>query len=158
MLMKRQVETQHNGDWRAYVDHKWSMEKRSTPDEGLEDLHKRWFALAVQDWIDRQRQVDLEYDLVRHGIHENFRWTLFEDSVSCPRFDARAEIWATLSLNIETAAVITIIGNLNDLSSFDQSYATFRNKGDVKVSFNFAADAELRFTTGPAELFGKTNP
>ncbi len=77
--------------------------------------------------------------------------------MSCPRLDAHATLWATLNINIETSAVVTLIGDLADLDSFkEQSYATFRNKGDIKASFNFDAAAELRFTTGPTEVVGRS--
>jgi len=147
----------HSASWERYLDHTWRVERRSTPEHEMDELHKRWFSVAVADWVNRQKQVDLDYDLVRHGVHENVRLILFEQEKECPGVDVYAKIWADLNINVETAAVVTLIGDLTDLASFEQSHATFRNKGDIEVSLNFQADAELRFSTGTKELFGMCN-
>ncbi|GJC84621.1 putative chitinase 10 [Colletotrichum liriopes] len=149
-----EVDANHSGSWESYLEHQWRAEKRATPEHEKHLLHERWFSLFAVDWINKQKDVDLDYDLVRHGVHEVFTWNLFRDSKSCPNMDVSAHIWTDLTVNVETSAVISLIGDLSNLKSFDQSHATFRNKGDVEASFNFVADAELRFTTGPAELAG----
>jgi chitinase len=135
------------------LDETWRLEKRAALESEKDDLHKRWFALAATDWISRQMRVDEEYTLVRHGIHETLTWILFEQEASCPTGDVHAKIWSDLTINIETAAVMTLIGDLNDLANF-KSYVTFRNRGMIEVDMNFLVDAELRFTTGPKEIFG----
>ena len=155
--IEHEVKTMHSASWERYLDHTWRVERRSTPEHEMDELHKRWFSVAVADWVNRQKQVDLDYDLVRHGVHENVRLILFEQEKECPGVDVYAKIWADLNINVETAAVVTLIGDLTDLASFEQSHATFRNKGDIEVSLNFQADAELRFSTGTKELFGMCN-
>ncbi|KXH60486.1 glycosyl hydrolase family 18 [Colletotrichum salicis] len=149
-----EVDEEHGGSWESYLEHRWRIEKRSTPENEKHLLHERWFSLWAVDWINKQKEVDLDYDLVRHSVRETFVWNLFRDSKSCPNMDVSAHIWTELTVNVDTSAVISLIGDLSNLKSFDQSHATFRNKGDVEVSFNFVANAELRFSTGPAELAG----
>lgn len=153
-----EVDSDHGGSWESYLEHRWRTEKRSTPEHEKHLLHERWFSLALVDWINKQKDVDIDYDLVRHSVRETFVWNLFRDSKSCPNLDASAHIWTELTVNVDTSAVISLIGDLSNLKSFDQSHATFRNKGDVEASFNFVANAELRFSTGPAELAGKCRP
>jgi chitinase len=64
---KRQIEvdTQFGGDHKAWLEHNWHVEKRAL---GHEEIHKRWFSGDVKEWWDRQRNVDVKYDGVRHNI------------------------------------------------------------------------------------------
>ncbi|KAL2757510.1 glycoside hydrolase family 18 protein [Sodiomyces alcalophilus JCM 7366] len=152
--VKREVQREHGGNWKRYVDHQFRKERRETPDDQLHEFEKRWFALALEDWLDRQHDAETDYDLVRHSVNQNFRWTLFDQDISCPRLDAHAELWASLNVNVETAAVATFIGSITNIANLQHTYVTFRNSGDVKFTFHFDANAELRFTTGPTEVVG----
>lgn len=53
--------------------------------------------------------------------------------------------WPDLDVNIETSALLTLIGNLGDLSSFGESHVLFRNSGSVKASLNLEALITLQF-------------
>lgn len=160
--LRRDVERDHGGSYKRYIDHLWQEDKRSTAPHELHELHARWFSGSVADWISKMRGIDVSYDLVRHRVDETVRWNLVDQSVQCD-FDngvtatARLRAWADLVVNIETAAMLTLIGNLGDLSSFDESHVLFRNKGSVKASLNLDAIATASFMTGPVELFGLQN-
>lgn len=79
-----EVNANHNGSHKQYMYHLWQIDKRSTPPEELHELHARWFSKsgAVKDWIDRLRNVDTEYDLVRHRVNERVHWNLYDESVA----------------------------------------------------------------------------
>ncbi|KAK1639955.1 glycosyl hydrolases family 18-domain-containing protein [Colletotrichum phormii] len=116
---------------------------------------------AIKDWIDRLHYVDTEYELVRHTVNEQFRWNIYDESVSCniKGVDTTGYFtaWADLNVNIQSSALVTLIGNLQDLNSFEESYVLFRNSGSVKASINAEALAHLEFLTGEIELFGLEN-
>jgi chitinase len=155
------VDRDHGGSFKSYIDHEWRLDKRSTPEHELHQLHERWFSASLADWIAKMRQVDLNYDLVRHTVNEQFRWYLFRDTIQCTLAGIPTKAyfasWADLNINIETAAILTLIGNLGDLSTFQESHVLFRNKGLVKASLNFEALATLQFATGPIELVGSSS-
>ncbi|KAK2051177.1 hypothetical protein LY76DRAFT_418015 [Colletotrichum caudatum] len=159
----KEVHTNHNGSYKQYMYHLWQIDKRSTPPEELHELHARWFSKsgAVKDWLDQLRNVDSEYDLVRHRVNEQVRWNLYDDSVACNinGVDTTGlfSVWADLNVNIKTSALLTLIGNMGDLSTFEESHVLFRNSGSVKVSLNLEALITLQFLTGQIELFGLQN-
>ncbi|KAK4097654.1 glycoside hydrolase family 18 protein [Parathielavia hyrcaniae] len=157
-----EVKRDHGGSYKRYLNHLWEEDKRLTPAHELHELHARWFSGEVADWIAKMRGVNVEYNLVRHRVDQTMRWDLVDESVQCD-FDngvsatGRFKAWTDLSVNIETSAMLTLIGNLGDLSSFDQSHILFRNRGSVKASFNLDALATVSFMTGTMELFGLQN-
>lgn len=135
------------------------MDKRSTPDHELHLLHERWFSATVADWLAKQRNIDFDYEAVRHTVDQQLRWYFFRDSISCTLAGiptkAYFAAWADLNVNIQTSGVLTLIGDLGDLSTFQESHILFRNSGTVKASLNFEAFASLQFTTGQVELVGR---
>ncbi|KAH9230227.1 glycoside hydrolase family 18 protein [Colletotrichum gloeosporioides 23] len=164
---KRQIEEEvhrhHDGSYKKYMYHLWSIDKRSTPEHKLHELHSRWFSKSgsIKDWIDRLRNVDEEYELVRHRVNQQIRWDLYDETISCQikGVDTTGyfKAWADLNINIETSALVTLIGNMGDLSSFDESHVLFRNSGSVKASLNMEALVNLHFLTGKVQLFGLQN-
>ncbi|GKT50966.1 mutanase Pc12g07500 [Colletotrichum spaethianum] len=164
---KRQIEEEvhrdHNGSYKKYMYHLWSIDKRSTSQDELHELHARWFSKsgAIKDWIDRFSKVDAEYELVRHRVNEQIRWNLYDESIACKIKGVDTvgyfKAWADLNVNIETSALVTLIGNMGDLSTFDESHVLFRNSGSVKASLNVEALVTLHFLTGQIELFGLQN-
>jgi chitinase len=152
------VRRDHNGSWKRYMEYEWQEDKRSTPDHELHLLHERWFSSDLADWLSKLLTIDDEYTLFRHNINQQMRWLLFEDSIECTLFGIPAEAyfaaWADLDINIATTAQLTLIGNLGDLSSFDESHILVRNSGSVKTSLNIEALATLKFTTGQIKLVG----
>ncbi|KAI8197977.1 Mutanase, partial [Colletotrichum sp. SAR 10_65] len=161
--IEEEVHRDHDGSYKKYMYHLWSIDKRSTPQDELHDLHARWFSRsgAIKDWMDRLRNVDKEYELVRHRVNELIRWDLYDESISCNIKGVDTvgyfKAWADLNVNIETSALVTLIGNMGDLSTFEESHVLFRNSGSVKASFNLEALVTMHFLTGQVELFGLQN-
>lgn len=159
---KRQIEDevrdQHGGSWKRYLEQEWREDKRSTPDHELHLLHERWFSATVADWVSKMSSVDQSYTLFRHAVADQLRWFLFEDYIQCNILDIPTEgyfaAWADLSYTIETAAQLTLIGNLGDLTTFQESHVLFRNSGNVQASLNMEAFATLSFNVGQVELIG----
>jgi chitinase len=154
------VKREHGGSWKRYVEHEWLEDKRSTPEHELHLLHERWFSADLADWLSKMYTIDHDYKLFRHSIDQQLRWFLFEDSITCTLFGIPAEAyfaaWADLNILIDTSAQLTLIGNLGDLSSFQESHLLVRNSGSVKASLNIEALGTLKFTTGQIELVGSS--
>jgi chitinase len=152
------VKREHGGSWKRYMEHEWLEDKRSTPEHELHLLHARWFSADLADWLSKMYTIDQDYTLFRHSINQQLRWFLFEDSITCTLFnilaDAYFAAWADLNVDIDTSAQLTLIGNLGDLSSFQESHLLVRNSGSVKASLNIEALGTLKFTTGQIELVG----
>jgi chitinase len=66
--LQDEVDREHGGSWERFLDHRWSLERRSTSHDDLHLLHKKWFSANLADWIYEQRHVDVSYDLVRHHV------------------------------------------------------------------------------------------
>jgi chitinase len=64
---KRQIEvdTHFGGDHKAWLEQNWHIEKRTLQHQ---EIHARWFSGDLKEWWDRQRNVDVKYDGVRHDI------------------------------------------------------------------------------------------
>jgi chitinase len=58
----------HGGSWESYLDHKWSLDRRNTPEDKLHELHDRWISAIVGDWYNRMKKVDVEYEFARHKV------------------------------------------------------------------------------------------
>lgn len=80
-----EVQRDHGGSWEKYLDHRWRVERRATPDHELHLLHKKWFSATLGDWVEALRHVDIQQDLVRHSVNVRialtpagclFLWTL----------------------------------------------------------------------------------
>jgi chitinase len=85
------------------------MEKRSMTHE---ELHRRWWSGDVREWFDRQRKVDTEYEGIRHRIYDTTDVTFFDETINCPDWpDATLyfKSWAELTIDIDTAAGVTVI-------------------------------------------------
>ncbi|KAK2037093.1 hypothetical protein LZ31DRAFT_600779 [Colletotrichum somersetense] len=137
--IEEEVHRDHGGNYKQYLYHMWSVDKRSTPQHKLHDLHARWFS----------------------KVNEQFRWNIYEESITCniKGIDTTGYFtaWADLNVNIETSALLTLIGNMGDLSSLEESHVLFRNSGSVKTSLNLEAFVQLQSQTGRVELFGLQN-
>lgn len=153
-----EVDVDHGGDWHSFLDHHWNLQRRATPDHKLHILHERWFSIELDDWIQRMRHVEVEYTALRHSIRDTYVVPLFDEEKVCQigpvTQTLRAKLTASMNINIETSAQLTIMGNLGDLSSFKQSHMTLRNKGSLSVLVDFQAFAELRFGSLNNELAG----
>ncbi len=157
--IQQEVNEQHGGDWHAFMDHRWNLERRSTPDHELHLLRERWFSIKLDNWIQRMRDVELSHTLLRHKIHDVYRYTLFDETRVCQirpgvTQTVHAKLKVAMNIDVQTSAQLTIIGNLGDLSSFRQSHVTLRNMGSVTVLVDFQAFAELRFGSLENEIFG----
>jgi chitinase len=155
-----EIETHFDGDHKEWLEAQWHIEKRSVP---LEDLHKRWWSGNVREWLDRQKKVSLQYTGVRHRVADTITVPIYEQDLRCPAFgtdgfdDLFFKCWAELHVDISASAGVTLIGNLGDLTSFEESHAWFRSTGAIDATLNFQAKAALSFHTGPVELFGAQN-
>lgn len=144
------------------MDYEWRTERRNTPDDQLHVLHKKWFSQELEDWITRQRKITYETSLLSHGIHDQYIIDLINVKNECPlewlpegvEDDIGAVISATLNMDVQTSALLTMKGDMAHIQDL-QSYLTFRNKGEIKASLTFDAWAELRFPDWEKTLFGE---
>lgn len=147
------------------VDHEWRMDRQNTPQDKLHELHRKWFSQELADWIQRQRKVAYKSNVLSHGIHEQFIVDLVKVERECPidwlpeaiEDDIGAEITATLNVDVDTSAELTLKGDMAHLGDLE-AYLTFRNKGSIKASLTFDAWAELRFPQWEKTLVGKAFP
>ncbi|KAF2733512.1 hypothetical protein EJ04DRAFT_468282 [Polyplosphaeria fusca] len=154
-----EVEVKFGGDHKAWLEHTWHREKRSLDKD---ELHKRWWSGNVKEWWDRQREIDVDYTGIRHQVRDTFTVKIFDQDLKCPQFpewvdDLYFRSWAKLTVDIQTAAGVTVIGNLGNLKSFDESSAWFHTSGSIDASLNFEAMGKMSFHTGQVELFGAHN-
>ncbi|KAH7038273.1 glycosyl hydrolases family 18-domain-containing protein [Microdochium trichocladiopsis] len=159
-----EVERDHGGSWPAYMHHRFRKEKRETPEHMMDEFHKRWFtkdkrwfSSKVVKWLENMRKVDAKVDIARHRIQDRYTWDMFKQEISCTNYKASLHAWVDLDTDVETSATLSLIGNLDDLSSWDQSHVLFRTKGGIQAKVTVDANAELTFTTGPVEVFGAQN-
>jgi chitinase len=61
-----EIETMFGGNKKAWLEHTWRKEKRELH---YTELHKRWWSGNVKEWWDKQRDVDIKYQGVRHRVH-----------------------------------------------------------------------------------------
>jgi chitinase len=106
-----EVETQFGGEYKAWLEHTWDKEKRSIDKD---ELHKRWWSGDVRQWWDKQREIDKDYEGVRHRVRQSFRVKLFDQNLKCPQFPEWVDelyfrSWAELTMDIQTAAGVTVI-------------------------------------------------
>ncbi len=133
--MHDEVHAYHGGSWSAYAEHHWQLDKRSTPPEQYEELHARWFSLAIQDWLDRQGKGDvrgqshhacgaeeLPVDYLRSAeILRQFRCSL-------------VRLYALFWINIDTSATLTLIFDMSRMGDPRESHIMVRNKGEIKTA------------------------
>jgi chitinase len=154
-----EVETHFGGSHHAWLEHTWRKEKRLM---NHEELHKRWWSGNVKEWADKQKAVDVDYTGIRHRVYDTFTVKLFDQDLKCPKFpewidELYFRSWVDLTVDIETAAGVTVIGRLGDLKSFEESSAWFHTSGSIDASLNFEAKGKMSFHTGQVELFGAHN-
>lgn len=63
----------------------YRREKRETPEHELDQFHKRWFSATVGDWLDKIRQVDVEFDATHHSINVGLSPDNATRSIAGPR-------------------------------------------------------------------------
>jgi chitinase len=68
---KRSVEVQqeHGGSYKRWIDHTWRKERRETPDHKLHELHARWFSLDPDEWYEKFRDVDNDFAGARRNVN-----------------------------------------------------------------------------------------
>ena len=107
-----EVETEFGGDHKQWLEHTWRKEKRSFVDK--DELHKRWWSGNVREWWDKQKEIDVDYTGIRHNVKDSFTVKIFDQDLKCPNFpewvdDLYFRSWAKLSVDIKTAAGVTVI-------------------------------------------------
>ncbi|KAH0491929.1 hypothetical protein TgHK011_003330 [Trichoderma gracile] len=164
--MARQVHENHGGSWKRYAEHHFRSERLATPKHKRAEFEKRWWSLDPEVWLAvmallNQKQFDNEVPLASHHIDDTFPFWIFNERLQCSLlgvpYEAYFAVWADLHVDILTSASLTLIGHLNDLSSFEQSHVLFRNKGSIQAGLHMEAQATVRFSTGSVELFGMQN-
>ncbi|KAK6341165.1 hypothetical protein TWF696_008251 [Orbilia brochopaga] len=161
MKRDQEVREKHGGNHKRWLEHTWREEHLSTPHHELDELHKRWFSADVGKWIDRQSRVDSTFNIASHHVSNNLRWWLFRDRRTCQIGDVETEMkfnmYADLDMQVTASVVLTLIGNLGDLRSFDESHIRFRCAGDITATFHVDAFGRVSFNTGQYELFSLAN-
>ena len=156
--LRIEVDRDHGGSWHRFMDHKFSLERRATPDHQLHELHARWFSADLANWLRALRYVDHKYEAVRHSINKQYQWYLFDYANQCDFMGIPQEsylrIWTELDINTQVSGEISLIGDLGNLQSFNQSSVLFRTIGDITTSLNVEAFAQLTFSSNRIELFG----
>ncbi|ETS76426.1 hypothetical protein PFICI_11813 [Pestalotiopsis fici W106-1] len=164
--MEAEVERDFGGSWVRYTNHRYRKERRETPEHEMEHFNKRYHGGSAATWrnamaILNNEEFEQEITSPVHHVKETFPFYLFNENLQCTLggipFDAYFTVWADLHVDIQTSAQLTLIGRLNDLSSFKESHVLFRNRGSVQAGLHMQALAQLRFSTGPLELFGAAN-
>ncbi|KAK0710667.1 hypothetical protein B0H67DRAFT_516214 [Lasiosphaeris hirsuta] len=153
-----EVDRYHGGSWESYLDHRWSVERRSTPEHELHELHERWFSSTLADWLNAMEHVDESYEVFKRSISDTVTWTIFEWARVC-QFNGfptqmYLKMWAEIDYEVEAVAMLNLIGDFGDLNSWKESHMHFRTKGDVEASLNFLAFAKISFNSDEIELFG----
>lgn len=64
-----EVERDHGGSYKRWLEHTWRKERRETPDDKLHELHARYFTLNPDEWFDKYREVDNSFDGPRRNVN-----------------------------------------------------------------------------------------
>ncbi|KAH8895448.1 glycoside hydrolase [Thozetella sp. PMI_491] len=157
--IEHEVNRDHGGDWKSYLDHSYRMERRDTPEEERHILEQRWYTAKLVDWIARLGSVQKEVDVLDKKIEKTFIYKILDEKRSCMisenvQATVEADLHAKVHAEIQTSGVLTIIGNMNDMTSFKHSYVNFRNKGGITASLIFHAYGELRIPYKEQTLLG----
>lgn len=162
----REVDRRHGGSWKRYAEHQFHSERMATPKHNRDEFEKRWWTLDPAIWLEvmdklNEKGFEGEIPLASHHLQDTFPFWLFNERLQCSLlgipYDAYFTVWADLHVDILTSAQLTLIGHLNDLTSWNQSHVLFRNKGSIQAGLHMEAQATVRFSTGSVELFGMQN-
>lgn len=64
-----EVEREHGGDYRRYLEHTFKKEMRETPHHKRSDLHERWFSSDLKKWFEAHKNVDINYGGLRRSLN-----------------------------------------------------------------------------------------
>ncbi|KAI1119842.1 hypothetical protein F5Y10DRAFT_283740 [Nemania abortiva] len=164
-MKKRDVELrvrhEYGGNWKRYVHDIFHEDKHNTPDEELHILRKKWFSADLKQWLDKQLDVNTEWQAATHMVNDDFRVYFFDDRVDCNwaglPVTGYFAAYADLNVNVQTSAQLTLIGKLNNLKSFQESHLLARSKGNIDAMLVFDAFGQVSFSTGRLEIFGAQN-
>jgi chitinase len=136
-------------------DHKQGLVSRS-------ELHERWFGKSVIEWLKGLfTHVEVDVPIAEHEVTETLQLLLLQEQFQCNYkgvdVEARLDISATASLQMETSFGLTIITTLGVKPDMSQSYLYLRNKGKITTIFNIDALVQAMYSTGDIELFGLQN-
>lgn len=111
--MQEEVDRNHEGSWPDFLDHKFSLDRRSTPEHELHELHARWFSYDLARWMDRFSKVDEAFEVASYSVNDRVRWNLFSWTQICELMGIPTEmymrVWADLDINVETTAELNLI-------------------------------------------------
>ncbi|KAK7923665.1 hypothetical protein PG985_007736 [Apiospora marii] len=161
-----EVEMNHGGSWKRYAEHVYHQERRKTLRGANQKLKPRLVSTVLSAWMIgmaalNNKEFNQEVNLPDHHVKDTFPFYIFSEDLQCKvggiPFNAYCRIWADLHIDIQTSAQLTLIGRLDNLDSWKQSHVLFRNKGSIQAGLHMSALAQLRFSTGPLEIFGMAN-
>ncbi|KAH8812331.1 family 18 glycosyl hydrolase [Xylogone sp. PMI_703] len=152
-----EVQEQHGGNYKRWLEHTWRQERRETPDHKLDELHKRWYSLNPLEWFEKWREVDENYGGPHQSASGQYTLDIVDENLDCGVTHATLNSYANLQYQMSVSTGVAIIGTLGDWESWKQSNIYFRTTGDVKATFVFDAFARITLTTGQIELFGLQN-
>ncbi|KAK7968736.1 glycoside hydrolase family 18 protein [Apiospora saccharicola] len=164
--LELEVEMNHGGSWKRYAEHVYHQERRKTLRGAKHKLKPRLVSGVLSVWMIgmaalNNKEFKQEVDLPGQHVKDTFPFYIFSEDLKCKvggiPFNAYCRIWADLHLDIQTSAQLTLIGRLDNLESWKQSHVLFRNKGSIQAGLHMSALAQLRFSTGPLEIFGMAN-
>jgi chitinase len=121
-----EIETHFGGNHKAWLAHRWNIEKRTLTHE---ELHKRWWSTNFGDWLDRMSRVDYEWTGIRHRIQvryhliiksttlthykNSFTQPIFSASQTCEvagiPFSIYANMQADMNINVQASAGVTLV-------------------------------------------------
>jgi chitinase len=123
-MRQLEVDTIFGGDYKAWLEHNWHIQNGQFPLRSC----KRWWSGNVREWWDKQRNVDIKYDGVRHRIkvgvmnfnhllatiddpQDTFIVYLIDQKIEC--FDWTDELyfkaWTELDVDIKAAGGVKVI-------------------------------------------------
>jgi len=117
-----EVEREHGGSWKRYVDHVYRTEKRETPAHLLPEFQKRWTDTSDADWLKfmerlNEQEFEQEVNLGSHHITSHVPFYLFNENLQCTLlgipYNAYFMVWADLHVDIQTSGQLTLIVSSN---------------------------------------------
>jgi chitinase len=156
----KRSETGYHQNRKRWIEQEW---RDAYHFGGMEraDLHKRWFGEGVLTWLANlitvgQAEVTQE---LNHRVNEKVELVLIDQQFGpCPvggaQVQANLRSSITAELDVQTSFGLTIITTLRDGLDLSKSYLYFKNKGEVKATFELDAVASLTYSTGDIKLLG----
>ncbi|SPO07096.1 related to chitinase [Cephalotrichum gorgonifer] len=119
-------------------------------DEGGE-LHKRWFADLVIDWLRRMLSEGISTEFT-HDLKETYTAKIVEEQFQCPKYEGYVLAQALVDVAVSTSFGFTLITTLETPPDLSKSYLTFHNKGEIQAVFTLEAFINFHYESGEMDL------